>query len=126
MGTSQLFTGPGTSDRMKKIAESLPPYDLIKAYRDARDHFGTDDIVLVVVPDEMEGFTAQPRAIYIENALKRWSAEQRVHLPLAQKSAHQHLQLPIERPAFWLAVESPQDGAVGHVAIGSIFRPGLA
>ncbi len=123
MGQSQLFTGPGTSDRMKQIAESLPPYDLLKAYRDARAHFGTDDIVLIVVPDEVDGFVAQPRAVYMEKALVRWNAQQRVHLPLAQKSAHQHLMLPTERPAFWLAVESPKDGAVGHVAIGSVFVP---
>jgi hypothetical protein len=33
--------------------------------------------------------------------------------------------LPVDQAAFWLAVESPQDEAVGHVAIGSLFRPSL-
>ena len=122
MGTSELFTGPGTSERMRKIAESLPPYDLLKAYRDARATFGTDDIVLVVVPDELDGFVAQPRSVYVENAFKRWSPEHRAIHPLVRESAHRRLQLPAERPAFWLAVESPQDEAVGHVAVGSIAR----
>jgi hypothetical protein len=125
MGTSELFTGPGTSKRMKQIAESLPPYDLLKAYRDAQAAFGTSDIVLVVVPDELEGFVAQPRSVYLERAFRRWSPEQRAIHPLARESAHAHLKLPADQAAFWLAVESPQDEAVGHAAIGSLFRPSL-
>jgi hypothetical protein len=125
MGQSELFTGPGTSDRMKKIAESLPPYDLLKAYRDAVAHFHTTDVVLVVVPGEFEGFVAQPRTAYLEKALKHWTEKHRAVLPIANESAHKRLMLPAEQPAFWLAVESPQDGAVGHVAIGSMFRTTL-
>ena len=125
MGTSELFTGPGTSDRMRRIAESLPPYDLLKAYRDARAHFGTADIVLIVVPDEMEGIVAQPRAVYIEQALHRLSERLRAVHPLVKQSAHQQLKMPADRPAFWLAVESPQDQSVGYCAIGGLFRPSL-
>ena len=126
MGTNQLFTGPGTSERVKRIAESLPPYDLLKAYREARAHFRTDDIVLVVVPDELEGFTAQPRSAYVESAFRRWTEAQRAVHPLARESARQHLKLPADRPAFWLAIESPQDGAVGHCAVGAVFVPTAA
>jgi len=125
MGTNELFTGPGTSDRMQRIAQSLPPYDLLKAYRDARAHFRTADIVLVVVPDEIEGFVAQPRAAYVERAFARWTETQRAVHPLIRESAHQRLKLPLDRPAFWLAVESPQDGSVGYCAIGALFRPSL-
>jgi hypothetical protein len=127
MGTNELFTGPGTSDRMQKLAESLPPYDLLKAYREAAQHFHTTDIVLVVVPDQkqLEGFNAMPRPAYVERAFQRWTEQQRALHPVARESAHRHLKLPVERPAFWLIVESPNDGAVGHVAIGAIFRPAL-
>jgi hypothetical protein len=123
MGQSELFTGPGTSDRMKRIAEGIPPYDLLKAYREAVAHFQTADVVLVVVPEQADGFTAQPRAVYVERAFRLWTAEQRQHHPLAKESAHQRLALPQERPAFWLVVESPKDGAVGCCAIGCLFRP---
>jgi hypothetical protein len=110
---------------MQQIAESLPPYDLLKAYRDARVHFRTADIVLVVVPDQLEGFVAQPRDTYVERAFQHWSPAQRAIHPLVQQSAHQRLKLPLDRPAFWLAVESPQDESVGYCAIGAIFRPSL-
>jgi hypothetical protein len=110
---------------MRRIAESLPPYDLLKAYRDARAHFRTTDIVLVVVPDEFEGFVAQPRGAYIERAFLRWTDPQRAVHPLVQESAHQRLKLPLDRAAFWLAVESPEDESVGYCAIGALFRPSV-
>lgn len=125
MGVNELFLGPGTSERMQQIAQSLPPYDLLKAYREAQSAFGTDDIVLVVVPDEVDGIVAQPRPVYLETALRHWTPQQRatIPLPIVQKSAHRHLLLPADRPAFWLAVESPQDGATGYAAIGCVLRP---
>lgn len=127
MGQSQLFTGPGTSDRMKQLAESLPPYDLLKAYRDARAHFNTPDIVLIVVPDDpqREGLNAMPRSAYVESAFRRFSEQQRRIHPVASASAHKHLKMPIDQAAFWLIVESPKDDGVGHVAIGTVFRPSL-
>lgn len=126
VGTSELFTGPGTSPRMKRIAESIRPYDLLKAYRDARAHFRTADIVLVVVPDEeLQGFVAQPRATYIEQALRHWTPQQRAVHPVVRQSAHQRLQLPLDQAAFWLAVESPQDQVTGYCAIGTLFRPSV-
>lgn len=126
MGQSQLFTGPGTSDRMKQLAESLPPYDLLKAYRDARAHFGTPDIVLIVVPDQqLEGFNAMPRPVYVEKAFRRFKPEQLALHPVASESAHARLKMPVDQAAFWLIVESPKDDGVGHVAIGSLFRPAL-
>src|SRR5580658_11397 len=111
MGQSQLFTGPGTSDRMKQVAESLPPYDLLKAYRDARAHFDTPDIVLIVVPDEPEraGFNAMPRAAYVAKAFRHFNRSQLQLHPVAKGSAHKHLKLPTDQPAFWLIVESPKD-----------------
>jgi len=111
---------------MQKIAQSLPPYDLLKAYRDARAHFATSDIVLVVVPDEMEGIVAQPRAVYIERALQRLSERLRSVHPLVRQSAHQRLKLPADQPAFWLVVESPQDESVGYCPIGAVYRPSVS
>ncbi len=119
MNKTELIFAQGTSDGMKKIAQSIPPYDLLRAYREARATFNTPDIVLVVHQGNDEGFLASPRAAYIEKAFVRWSEVQRAAHPLARDPAQKRLQMPSEALAFWLVVEMPEDGAVGCCAIGA-------
>lgn len=115
----ELIIAQGTSEQMKKAAQALPAYDLLKAYREARAAFNTNDIVLVVSEIQPDGFTAMPRASYIEQAFRRWSAEQRKIHPLTKESAHKKLKVPQDTPAWWLVFEAPDSGAVGFVAIGA-------
>lgn len=120
MNKTELIIDHGTSPKMKQIAESLPPYDLLKAYREARATFNTADVVLVVAPSsDLEGFHAFPRGAYIEKAFVRWNGTQRAAHPLARDPAHKRLQMPAESMCFWLVVEMPDDDAVGCVAIGA-------
>jgi len=117
---TQLYTAAGTSDFMKKVAESYPPFDLLKAYRDAKEHLRTSDIVLVIA-DNGEGFQAFARPAYIELAFKRLSDKLRAVHPL-HESAHKKLRVPADDVAFWLAVEFHDKGATGFCAVGAL-RP---
>jgi hypothetical protein len=120
MNRTELILAPGTSPEMKKLVESLPPYDLLKAYRDARHTFATGDIVLAIATEEnVEGFLAFPRSVYVEKAFERWNDVQRAAHPLASEPAHKRLQMPEDAQAFWLVIEMPQQQAVGCVAIGT-------
>lgn len=120
MNTVELFIAPGTSEQMRKIAQALPPYDLLKAYREARASFNTNDVVLVVsAAQPEEGFTAMPRAVYVEQAFKKWSPAQRKIHPLTKETAHKKLKVPADTPAWWLVLELPDSNAVGFCAIGA-------
>ena len=119
MNKTELIIAHGTSDGMKKIAESLPPYDLLRAYREARATFNTPDIVLVIHQGNDDGFISTPRSAYIEQAFRRWSEVQRAAHPLARDPAHKRLQMPADALAFWLVVEMPEQEAVGCCAIGA-------
>lgn len=120
MNKTELILAPGTSPKMKELVERLPPYDLLKAYREARQHLNTSDIVLVVVTDrELEGFQAFPRSEYIEQAFKRWKPEQRKAHPCARESAQRKLQMPQDSLAFWLVLEMHEASGVGFVAVGA-------
>jgi len=123
---TELIIAPGTSDGMKKLVESLPPYDLLKAYREVRATFNTPDVVLVVhqkdsgfLQGDGDGIHAFPRAAYIEKAFVRWNEVQRSAHPLVRDSAQKKLQMPTEALAFWLVVEMPEQDAVGSCAIGA-------
>ena len=59
MNKTELIIAHGTSDGMKKIAESLPPYDLLRAYREARATFNTPDILGGAVIDQGASTTDQ-------------------------------------------------------------------
>lgn len=119
MNKTELIIAPGTSDGMKKIAEALPPYDLLRAYREARHTFNTPDVVLVIHQGNDEGFLASPRSEYIEKAFIRFNEIQRMAHPLVRETAQKKLQMPIEALAFWLVVEMPEADAVGCCAIGA-------
>jgi len=120
MNKMELIFAPGTSPEMRKMAEQLPPYDLLKAYRDATVAFNTHDIVLVVATgEEVEGFHAFPRSAYIEKAFRRWSEQQKALHPLASNAAHKRLQAPAESPAFWLVIEMPDQDAIACCAIAA-------
>jgi hypothetical protein len=119
MNKTELIVAPGTSPDMKKIVESFPPFDLLRAYREARATFNTNDIVLVLNQTNEDGFLASPRSAYIEKAFVRWNETQRAAHPLARDPAQKRLQMPLEAQAFWLVIEMPEKQAVGCVAIGA-------
>jgi hypothetical protein len=126
MNKTELIIAPGTSDGLKKIVESLPPYDLLRAYRQARATFNTPDIVLVVhqkdggfLQGDGDGILASPRDAYVEKAFVRWSEKLRAAHPLPRETAQKRLQMPTEALAFWLVVEMPEHDAVGSCAIGA-------
>ena len=126
MNATQLFFAPGTSEPMKKLAQSLPPYDLLKAYREATVAFSTTDVVLVLAvrDNQVVGFVAKPREAYIEEAFRQWTPAQRAIHPLASSAAHKKVQLPQDAPSFWLVIESEEKGAVMCCAIGT-FRESM-
>lgn len=115
MNATQLFFAPGTSEPMKKLAQSLPPYDLLKAYRDATDIV----LILAVKDNQVDGFVAKPRDAYIEEAFRRWTPAQKAIHPLASSAAHKKVQLPKDAPSFWLVIESEEKGAMMCCAIGT-------
>lgn len=119
MNKTELIIAPGTSPDMKKIAESLPPYDLLRAYREARHTFNSNDIVLVVNQQNEEGFQASTRSVYVNEAFRRWNDVQKAAHPLASSPAYKRLQMPEDAQAFWLVIEMPEQQAVGCVAIGA-------
>jgi hypothetical protein len=119
MNKTELILAPGTSEGMRKTVESLPPYDLLKAYRDARATFNTPDIVLVIHEGNDDGFIASPRSVYIEKAFVRWNETQRAAHPLARDTAQKRHQMPVDALAFWLVLEMPQQEAVGCCAIAA-------
>ena len=125
MRATQLFFAPGTSKPMQQLAESMPAFDLLKAYREAAMTFNTTDIVLIVsvaADESVDGFVAKPRATYIEQAFSKWTPKQRAIHPLASNSAHKRTSLPSSTPAFWLVVESEEKGAVLCCAIGTFLQ----
>lgn len=128
MNATQLFFAPGTPEPMRKLAVSIPPYDLLKAYRDATIAFNTTDIVLILHTQDgdVDGFVAKPRQAYIDDAFRRWSDKQRQIHPIPRESAHQAVKLPNERPAFWLVIESEEKGAMMCCAIGAMPQAMLA
>jgi hypothetical protein len=119
MNAVELFIAQGTNDHMRKAAQAIPPYDLLKAYREAQAAFNTTDIVLALSESAPEDFTAMPRSAYIEQAFRRWSPAQRKIHPLAKESAHKKLKVPSDTPAWWLVIESPDSHAIGFCAIGA-------
>jgi hypothetical protein len=124
---TELIFAPGTSPEMKKIAEQLPPYDLLKAYREATHTFNTTDIVLVVAGGvDIDGFHAFPRGAYIEKAFRRWTEQQKAIHPLVKDPAHKRLQTPADSPAFWLVVEIPAQDVITCCAIGAYLHRDLS
>lgn len=122
MNATQLFFAPGTTDQMKKLAQNIPAYDLLKAYREARATFNTNDIVLIIADSDPEGFIAKPRSVYVNEAFRKWTQHQRAAHPLAKESAHSKVKLPSDMPAFWLVMEFHEKDAVACCAIGAVLQ----
>lgn len=120
MQATELIFAPGASDHVKKAAQSLPAYDLLKAYRDARTQFNTNDIVLAVVVGDPETFIAMPRAAYVDQAFRRWNEKQKQMHPLAKDKAHGSLKVPFDTPAWWLVLEYPDKGMIECCAIAAV------
>jgi hypothetical protein len=106
---SSLEFAQGTDENTKKLVQSIPPYDLLVAYRQASAQFGTDDIVLIVAArdEEVVAFEARPRAAYISQAFNE--AAKKLY-PIAKESAQQRMKLPKECAAFWLVLELEDRG----------------
>jgi hypothetical protein len=121
MRATGLFFAPGTSKPMQELAQTIPPFDLLNAYREATVAFNSTDIVLVLAAQdgEVKGFVAKTRASYIDEAFGKWSPAQRKMHPLCNHSAHKKTSLPAEVPAFWLVIQAEDKGAVLCCAIGS-------
>ena len=110
--------GPRTSPQVQKLAQSIEPYDLLKAYRDGVNAFGTNDIVLLVVitGNEMHDFQSWPRAAYVARSMN--AAAKQLH-PVGRQSAHKALQMPPIDPAFWLVFELHDDETILAAAVGT-------
>lgn len=119
---SSLEFAHGTSKRTVQLAKALPAYDLLVAYRKAAREFNSTDIVLVVAihDEEPVAFEAMERKTYVDQAFKRWSEKQRKLHPLSSQSAHQKMKMPVSSPAFWLAMEFRDKGALITCAVGSV------
>jgi hypothetical protein len=106
---SSLEFAQGTDETTKRLVQSIPPYDLLTAYREAMFKFGTPDIVLLIgaVDEEVVGFEARPRTAYIEQAFN--AAAKKVY-PIAKESAHQKMMMPKDCAAFWLVLELEDQG----------------
>ena len=106
---SSLEFAQGTNDATKKLVQSLPPYDLLIAYRQASAKFGTTDIVLIIGAhdEEVVGFQAWPRLEYIAKAFNKTA--KKVY-PIAKESAHRKMMMPQDCAAFWIVLEMEDRG----------------
>ncbi len=104
MNRTSLEFAKGTHEDVKKMAQMVPAYDLLKNYRDAVAKFGTTDIVLLIAihGGEVINFEAWPRLDWVDQAMN--DVAKRRH-PIARESAHRRMKMPVESPAFWLNFE---------------------
>jgi len=114
----ELFFAQGTDEKVKRAAQNYPPYDLLKAYRDAQAAFNTNDIVLVVTDGQPEGLAAYPRSAYIAEAFRQWGPE-RLKIHPVSEPARKKLKVPQDLPAWWFAMQFPDSGAIVFCAIGA-------
>jgi hypothetical protein len=102
-----LEFAPGTTDECKRlIAQLVKPGDIFGAYRSARFHFGTGDLVLTISEQDPSEFEAESRLTYLK---RMQEARGLKGVPLlmrrmAAQSAHGVVQLPFEADAMWLIV----------------------
>jgi hypothetical protein len=119
MVKSSLEFAPGTAEPTRKLVQSLPPYDLLVAYRNAVKEFNSADIVLLVGVQggEVGAFEAMTRATYVTQA---FNATARGIHPMARESAHKKMSMPPDTAAFWIAVELRDDDTVITCAVGEV------
>jgi hypothetical protein len=118
MVKTSLVCAAGTPDEVKRMAQAVPPYDLLKAYREGSQKLGSTDLILVIAMDRGEAVSlkAWRRVDFVEQAPLNEVAR-RAH-PIARESAHKKMKIPPAYPAFWLGFE--MDGrALITCAIGS-------
>jgi hypothetical protein len=117
---TSLEFAPETHPNVKAMAQSVPAYDLLVAYRRATYEFNTTDVVLVIAvhDEEVREFQAMPRAAYTALAMNESA---RLLHPIARESAHQKMKMPPDSPAFWVVFElhDSDKGVVVPCAIGS-------
>jgi hypothetical protein len=101
---TSLEFAPGTHADVKRMAQAVPPYDLLKAYREATVKFGVTDIVLLIALSrgEVINFEAWPRQDWMQQAMN--DAARKTH-PVARASAHKKMKMPASSPAFWIIFE---------------------
>ncbi len=95
-----LDFAPGTTDACKKLVSKFPPAAILSAYRSARSEYGTSDIVLVILGDEIRGGT---RSAYVKG-LSLTLGPRVTEFGVAHKSAHAVVSLPVEQEAMWLVI----------------------
>ena len=98
----------GTTNDCKELVQRLfEPQEILGAYRDARRHFNTGDLVLVASESDPSGFEATPRIQYIKNLraiLGHLAPRALAAAAITERSAHGIVQLPFENDAMWLVV----------------------
>jgi len=98
-----LLFGPNTSKDCQDFVQKLPADAILRAYRDTRAAYGTNDIALVLsdqTPDIMGG----PRkdcAQHLRQVMGRRALELGIHNSSAQSIAS----LPSESEAMWLVLD---------------------
>jgi hypothetical protein len=115
---TSLEFAPETHPNVKALAQSVPAFDLLTAYRKAAHAFSTTDVVLVIAvhDEEVRDFQAMPRAAYVAKSMNR--SAQLLH-PVARESAHQKMKMPVDSPAFWVVFELHDKHTIVPCAIGS-------
>jgi hypothetical protein len=106
--TAMLKTGlefaPGTTEDCRKLVGQLPPDALLNAYRVARESYKTNDIVLVMMPDESAEIHGGPRFEYAKH-LDRVFGSKASAFGVHSSSAHSVMKLPRDSDAMWLVID---------------------
>lgn len=104
-----LEFAPGTTEDCKKlVSELFEPSDILGAYRMARERFKTSDIAIVVSEKDPSGFNAMTRIEFAKRLREmtgRNAAKLLSTLTMAQRTAHNIVQLPSESEAMWLVID---------------------
>lgn len=99
-----LEFAPGTTDASKRvIGRMFQPGDLFEAYRQAKDRFGTGDIVLAA-SDQGPEIQYMTRLEYGKH-LKQIFGARASEFKMWSNSAQSVVKLPADSNAFWLIVD---------------------
>jgi hypothetical protein len=99
-----LTFAPGTTEDCKKLVSRLhTPVSLLGAYRQAREQFGSTDIVLAV-SDQVPHIEYATRLEYCKH-LKHLFGDKASAFKLWHVSAQSVLKLPQEGEAMWVVVQ---------------------
>lgn len=101
-----LEFAPGTTDDCKRaVGRIATPGALLAAYRDAKILSGSEDIVLVVYPDQSADVHGGTRREYCQHLWRLFGARAS-EFGMWHKSAQTVVRLPKESEAMWLVIHS--------------------